>query len=57
MQTNRLTGHIDLSRPNGKCRLILSLRYFNQVIKDKKSKSDFASDLFDAFKKDHPELN
>jgi len=37
--------------------LILSLRYFNQVIKDKKSKRDFASDLMDAFKKDHPELN
>jgi hypothetical protein len=25
MQTNRLTGHIDLSRPNGKCRINIDI--------------------------------
>jgi len=31
MQTNRLTGHIDLSRPNGKCRLIFVAKFKDKV--------------------------
>lgn len=37
--------------------LIVSMRYFNLVIRNKQSKSEFAHDLMEAFKQDHPELN
>ena len=32
MQTNRLTGHIDLNRPNGQCRIIVFELIF--IVKD-----------------------